>query len=368
MTPPLSPLETNLGVFVCALFLFSFFLFFCGVQLTGHVDVCLSHDWPRGIARYGDAQSLFRKKPFFKKEVLNWLVKWIDWFGWLVGWFIDSLLHCFIDWFIHWLVDSLIGWLIDWLLHWFIDWLTRWLVDSLIRWFVDSYDWLFCCFMGSVVVGIYIILLLVLHCTALNGYLLTCLLGSSIFFGEEVLNGWVNELIGLLIDWLINWLVGVLVDWVVEWSPTAVLTDPPARPQVLLIHTSGRKVLGFTKSRRKETGQKASKKNLYKQIIRKKCTGYIYISLSGAPFQIRSALTRFSLASLARKQLLERWRTTAWAASRRSNSCTRYSPTTGSRHTSTSSSPPSWGGVQLVLLVGLIYLVSRRCRSAQKDG
>ncbi|CAN0336829.1 unnamed protein product, partial [Laminaria digitata] len=38
-------------------------------QLTGHVDLCLSHDWPRGIARYGDMKTLFRKKPFFKDEV-----------------------------------------------------------------------------------------------------------------------------------------------------------------------------------------------------------------------------------------------------------------------------------------------------------
>ncbi|CAB1120964.1 unnamed protein product [Ectocarpus sp. CCAP 1310/34] len=38
-------------------------------QLTGHLDLFLSHDWPRGIVRYGDASYLFRKKPFFKKEV-----------------------------------------------------------------------------------------------------------------------------------------------------------------------------------------------------------------------------------------------------------------------------------------------------------
>eukprot|EP00752_Nemacystus_decipiens_P014837 g13209.t1 len=40
-------------------------------QLTGHVDLCLSHDWPRGIVRYGDGHTLFRQKPFFKDEVLN---------------------------------------------------------------------------------------------------------------------------------------------------------------------------------------------------------------------------------------------------------------------------------------------------------
>ncbi|CAM9554255.1 unnamed protein product [Pylaiella littoralis] len=38
-------------------------------QLTGHVDLCLSHDWPRGIVRYGDARTLFQRKPFFEDEV-----------------------------------------------------------------------------------------------------------------------------------------------------------------------------------------------------------------------------------------------------------------------------------------------------------
>ncbi|CAM9984150.1 unnamed protein product [Ascophyllum nodosum] len=38
-------------------------------QLTGHVDVCLSHDWPRGIAQHGNMNALFRKKAFLKPEV-----------------------------------------------------------------------------------------------------------------------------------------------------------------------------------------------------------------------------------------------------------------------------------------------------------
>ncbi|CAM9371145.1 unnamed protein product [Scytosiphon promiscuus] len=38
-------------------------------QLTGHVDLCLSHDWPRGIVRYGDSNRLFRAKPCGKRRV-----------------------------------------------------------------------------------------------------------------------------------------------------------------------------------------------------------------------------------------------------------------------------------------------------------
>ncbi|CAM9614805.1 unnamed protein product, partial [Hapterophycus canaliculatus] len=38
-------------------------------QLTGHVDLCLSHDWPRGIVRYGDSRRLFKTKPYFEDEV-----------------------------------------------------------------------------------------------------------------------------------------------------------------------------------------------------------------------------------------------------------------------------------------------------------
>ncbi|CAM9546103.1 unnamed protein product, partial [Choristocarpus tenellus] len=38
-------------------------------QLTGHLDIGLSHDWPRGIVSYGDADSLFRKKSFLRDEV-----------------------------------------------------------------------------------------------------------------------------------------------------------------------------------------------------------------------------------------------------------------------------------------------------------
>ena len=33
------------------------------------VDVFLSHDWPRNIARYGDQRALVSKKTFLKSEV-----------------------------------------------------------------------------------------------------------------------------------------------------------------------------------------------------------------------------------------------------------------------------------------------------------
>lgn len=38
-------------------------------QLTGDIDVFLSHDWPRGIYHHGNLQQLLRKKPFFKDEI-----------------------------------------------------------------------------------------------------------------------------------------------------------------------------------------------------------------------------------------------------------------------------------------------------------
>ena len=38
-------------------------------HLQEPVDVFLSHDWPRGIAHYGDKHALFRKKQFLKAEI-----------------------------------------------------------------------------------------------------------------------------------------------------------------------------------------------------------------------------------------------------------------------------------------------------------
>ena len=37
--------------------------------LPRHLDICLSHDWPRGIAHYGNVEQLLRKKSFLTKEV-----------------------------------------------------------------------------------------------------------------------------------------------------------------------------------------------------------------------------------------------------------------------------------------------------------
>lgn len=38
-------------------------------QLKRHVDIGVSHDWPRGIARHGDLHGLLRAKSFLKNEV-----------------------------------------------------------------------------------------------------------------------------------------------------------------------------------------------------------------------------------------------------------------------------------------------------------
>jgi lariat debranching enzyme len=38
-------------------------------QLSRPVDIAMSHDWPTGIAKHGDTESLLRRKPFFRQEV-----------------------------------------------------------------------------------------------------------------------------------------------------------------------------------------------------------------------------------------------------------------------------------------------------------
>ncbi|XP_031847911.1 lariat debranching enzyme [Nomia melanderi] len=40
-------------------------------QLSGNIDIFLSHDWPAGITKYGDENSLLRGKPFFKNDIEN---------------------------------------------------------------------------------------------------------------------------------------------------------------------------------------------------------------------------------------------------------------------------------------------------------
>lgn len=36
----------------------------------GHVDIAVSHDWPRGIYYHGNTEELLRSKPFFRDEVI----------------------------------------------------------------------------------------------------------------------------------------------------------------------------------------------------------------------------------------------------------------------------------------------------------
>lgn len=39
------------------------------MQLSGHVDIMLSHDWPRGVHRHGDERRLLQSKRFLEQEV-----------------------------------------------------------------------------------------------------------------------------------------------------------------------------------------------------------------------------------------------------------------------------------------------------------
>ncbi|XP_053979133.1 lariat debranching enzyme [Hylaeus anthracinus] len=40
-------------------------------QLTGNIDIFLSHDWPAGITKYGNENMLLKGKPFFKNDIEN---------------------------------------------------------------------------------------------------------------------------------------------------------------------------------------------------------------------------------------------------------------------------------------------------------
>ena len=40
-------------------------------QLTGNIDIFLSHDWPAGITKYGDENILLKGKPFFRNDIEN---------------------------------------------------------------------------------------------------------------------------------------------------------------------------------------------------------------------------------------------------------------------------------------------------------
>jgi len=39
------------------------------LQLSGKIDIFISHDWPLNIHKYGNAQELIRRKPFFEQEM-----------------------------------------------------------------------------------------------------------------------------------------------------------------------------------------------------------------------------------------------------------------------------------------------------------
>ena len=43
------------------------------LQIHRPLDIFLSHDWPRGIAHYGNKAQLFRAKPFLQNEVSAYL-------------------------------------------------------------------------------------------------------------------------------------------------------------------------------------------------------------------------------------------------------------------------------------------------------
>ncbi|XP_063984730.1 lariat debranching enzyme [Diachasmimorpha longicaudata] len=38
-------------------------------QLTGNIDIVLSHDWPNGVTKFGDEQALLRRKKHFKDDI-----------------------------------------------------------------------------------------------------------------------------------------------------------------------------------------------------------------------------------------------------------------------------------------------------------
>ncbi|KAF3780103.1 Lariat debranching enzyme [Nymphaea thermarum] len=44
------------------------------MQIEEPIDIFISHDWPRGITKYGDWEKLISQKPFFKEEVISHLL------------------------------------------------------------------------------------------------------------------------------------------------------------------------------------------------------------------------------------------------------------------------------------------------------
>lgn len=40
-------------------------------QLSNQIDICMSHDWPRGIHKFGNEQQLLKFKPYFRDDIEN---------------------------------------------------------------------------------------------------------------------------------------------------------------------------------------------------------------------------------------------------------------------------------------------------------
>jgi lariat debranching enzyme len=51
------------------------------MEVRGAIDIFVSHDWPRGITKYGDAQQLLRQKPHFQQDV--WIPNLVNIFPFL---------------------------------------------------------------------------------------------------------------------------------------------------------------------------------------------------------------------------------------------------------------------------------------------
>lgn len=57
-------------------------------QLSGNVDIGLSHDWPLGIYHHGNKAQLLRKKPYFAEEVS--VLNDMQWYVWMTEWQIEN--------------------------------------------------------------------------------------------------------------------------------------------------------------------------------------------------------------------------------------------------------------------------------------
>lgn len=73
------------------------------MQIEEPMDIFLSHDWPLGITDCGNSRDLIRQKPYFEKEVIRRICRWLGWWKLIQ---ISLLVKCFsclklqISWFI----------------------------------------------------------------------------------------------------------------------------------------------------------------------------------------------------------------------------------------------------------------------------